>query len=352
MTTVKGVVKIGTLRYKVESAVVLPGAPTAPPTDPSPPGDRFPFAKGLVDRQNSPKAPAVKVSVIDNNWDLLEPSPGHYDFTVVRNDRAKAVSRGITASILRPQGGLAAPGWLMDAAGTVTVSDPQGIRPSFTTARVWNPYYRERARLLDLALAAEFDDDPHFRGITYWWAGTEFAEEPCIRQLGDATNRAAYAKAGLKSDVDFAQQLDDLHWLAHDSGWRRTPLQVFTSMPHQRLTSTGGVFQDKAFTTLFVSTLRALIPDSVLGVNNADQNSYPVHGHAGGWVYSLLAPYGGPRADQTVTYKKLGPDPVQALRDTINDFIAVRGRTLELPSGYVAMPASELAAFNARIVAA
>ena len=303
--------------------------------------------RGVVDRQNGIRYPGVISSVViqPNGYDL-EPVRGQRTAAVIDSAIAKARADGATGYVLRPQGGLAAPGWLKAITGTITVTDPQGVRPPFTTADVSHPAHVDWCKSVDQWLAGLYDDDPMCREYTWWAHGTEFAEEPTIRQLSDAANRAAYRAAGWSSEVDMAAQLEYLTWFPRESGWHRTPLQVFVQMGYQRLRPDGSMYQDWTHTESILTTARLHNPDAVLGVNNADQRSYVAPDR----VYELVGTYGGARRDQTVTWKKFGATDAAAaanLRTCLQTGPNAGVWTQEMPAGYHAINGAELASLDA-----
>lgn len=105
-------------------------------------------------------------------WDILEPSPGRFDFTLFDETIARLAAVGIRTIFCTPTA--APPRWLTRDHPEVLRVDSAGIpqrHGSRQHASHFSPFFRERSRVITRALAEHYKDNPHVIG---WQTDNEF----------------------------------------------------------------------------------------------------------------------------------------------------------------------------------
>lgn len=212
------------------------------------------------------------------------------------------------AAVLRLNGGMGESAAAKTKFGSVTLSDPQGVRPSFTTVNFTNPLYLNRVRQINDAVASVIEDDDFIREMFMWWCGTEFSVEWPILNASLAANRTAWLRAGYNQQEHIAMILGSPALFAES--FKRTLFATFMPMGFQRFDASG-VKQDMTVNTAFLDAVVLHQSDGVLGVDNADLASYGPNRPS---IYTLAKKYhdehGLARTDQTViTVKMQGGAP-------------------------------------------
>lgn len=290
--------------------------------------------RGLADRTGPPRLPGVRSCVLQVPLRDILSDTGRVNLDPIRrllDDTSRTDTTG--GVCLRIGAGPESPPAMLERGITLP---PVGAYGTITVPRIWEDWYQDSVRLVHAALASAFDGDERVREVTGWWQGFEFSEEWTIRRAADPTTRALLLDAGYDTSRDQAQVLGMV--AEHHAVWTRTPLQLFVSVPYQRVerTATGTrVTKDLAFTRAVLEAARAQSPDTVIGINNAAPTSWDTDP-----LYEFVAGFGGPRRDQTLAWSRLGAtdvDRAAGMRDTI---LAARGHVdvLELPYAYARWP--------------
>jgi len=234
--------------------------------------------------------------VLNYSWRQLEPAQGQFDFSEIESDLAALRAYNAAhpdrpaAAKLRVAGGVVAPEWVEQLAGTVTLN----LRDqSVTIGRFWTPVYRQSWRDLQTALAADYDNNPLVQEVAISSCSTA-TDEPFNLPRGPE-NDAQLQAAGF---TDAAYQACLTGALDDYAAWRATPLD-FTFNPFED-TDSGHPRPDPAFTTSLMATFRARFGQRAVLANHGLQPTVTARQAD---VYAELAKLGPPIAFQTISPK-------------------------------------------------
>lgn len=271
-----------------------------------PPPPVKPRTVGICDRAGStpytPGAPTV-VHVLASD---IAPTATSLDMGPLKAAIARAKAAGASACTLSIDGGVGESDDAKRVFGSVTLSDPQGLRPDHTTVAFWTPAYQARAKAINDAVAAVIEPDPFVREFMGWWNGAEFSPEWPIREASSPTNRAAWLKApGYSAAVDAANVVAMPQMFA--ASFKATRFCTWMPMTFQWVTPAGTLdrAQGEAVNRVFLDAMLKWTPTGVLGVDNADLASYGPNRPP---IYALALEYankGLARRDQTVITDKM-----------------------------------------------
>lgn len=293
---------------------------------------------GLVDRNRVPSAGYVgavpNVVIHARLADLCPTRGGQPVWDVIDSQLRAAKAAGVRGARLRVTTGRDAPTWLAAQVGTYQVTQSSGEAPiTYHCPRWWTPAYTATHLAFDARLAARYNADPFIHEVQIWAVGSTYSAETAIREFSDKAVIAAAVAAGFTTARDVA------HCYAFVSGmaahWTTTRLTAWVPMAWQVLDH-GKVHRDMAVSLAYAKHVRAAQRGAVIGIDNADQVAY-----ARDPTYTMVGALGGPRADQTATWEKLGSSPANLLT-TIRDATAAGVSSLELPWGYTHVTAGAL----------
>jgi hypothetical protein len=236
-------------------------------------------------------------AVLNYSWRQLEPAPGQFDFAAIDADlvglrayNAAHPDRPVAAK-LRVTGGILAPAWVEQSAGTVTLNLKSH---SVVIGRFWTPVYRQDWRALQTALAAAYDNNPLLREVAISSCAT-VTDEPFNLPHGPL-NDAQLQAAGFTDAADQAcltGALDDY------AAWHATALD-YTFNPFVD-TQDGHPRPDPAFTTGLMEAFRARFgARAVLANHGLEASVTPRQAD----IYAELAQLGPPIAFQTFSPKQ------------------------------------------------
>lgn len=263
---------------------------------------------GMCNRQGKGGLPPGSSIVVHVPLSQLAPTVGAFKANVLTDAIAAAKATGAYACSVALDGGASESADAMSTFGTVTLGDPQGVRPPTITVRTWLPDYQ--AHVVDvMAQAAPIvEADPFCREFIMWENGWEFTGEWPIRQASTQANRDAMLAAGFDHALDEAAILSSVDRYA--AWFESTLVYSWVPMAYQRVLPNGSLDSNanrQAFTAQWVAKFwQVLGPQAVLGVDNADLQSY---GPGRPYPYDLAYQYaqlGMKRRDQTVTAAKMG----------------------------------------------
>lgn len=272
-------------------ALVPPPAPAPPPPDEFTPTigvwgsygqgpdlpDEIIDNKGIVGLQ------------IDDDWDLLNPNEGEYDFSRLDVMVANAAAAGFKVTIATTASHYHTPQWVIDASDTADVIymlDPTAAHSTFcnsmATCLPWSDPFRQARLDLQAAVGAHFADNPVVEGYMIQFANHHSQDWNVQDLVGPITCPGPFCSAiipGINciskvsnldgtctAEVDQAQQ-----WV--DAGWSE---ELFVACgkeiidaaalawPNQRLELPIGGISDSRMAANYSSPAKALI-DYVFG---------------------------------------------------------------------------------------
>jgi hypothetical protein len=339
------------LRLPVLSAVVLAGALLAPAVLHGT-GDAAvrqygatalkPPIRGLIDRIGEPDPGTesyISAYVVRVRWADLQPTP--FGPIVADNAIDQAIARvrlpdmaGRMSLKLRVLAGVDAPEWAKEIGGAplAYLNNQAGANVAGgTIGRFWLPDYGKAYADLQRKLAHRYDFVPEIREVTVDRCSTIY-DELFVRQAGEPQNVAALAGAGYTTTADHTCILQAID--AHKV-WRYTTSDVdFSPLPNVL-----GVGQDLTFTLDAMDYCRASL-GARCGLENNALSSAKLTSPKFVVMYQRMAELGGALTFQTATSSRIG-DWTQAL----DAAVAMHALSVELPYGYDAWPAADLAGY-------
>jgi hypothetical protein len=259
---------------------------------------------GILTRDGRP-LPAKAGTIVHVPLSSLAPSGTTFNAKVLTDAIAAAKTIGAASATLSVDGGSEESDANKKAYGQVTLQDPQGTRPPHSVIAMWKDDYQAHIKDLLPKIADVVEDDPFVREVMYSWGGAEFSVEWTIREASTPANRQAWLSQGFDAELDMANILA-APAMFKAAGFAKTRMAVFTSMFYQHIYPDGTMKQDKDFTAKWLDAATTLLPNIVLGINNADLASY---GPNRPEIYNVMLAYaqkGFARHDQTVTAVKMG----------------------------------------------
>lgn len=270
-----------------------------------------PRTLGMRSRNGKPSPPGAPVAV-HVAISAIAPTHNTLNMTPLRNAIAAAKATGAAGCNLSLDGGVGESDDAKGFFGSVSLIDPQGLRPDHVTVLFSTPAYQQRAEEITAAVAAVVEPDPFVREMMMWHNGAEFSPEWPIREAGSPSNRATWLTTpGYDVDQDAANivAMPEMY----SRYFHQTRVSTWMPMGFQRITGTPSsskVTQDYTVNRAFLDNMVRWQPSLfawALGVDNADLNSY---GPNRPTIYALALEYADRllRTDQTVTTVKMGAD--------------------------------------------
>ena len=313
---------------------------------PAPPTDGKPLAAGLLTASAMP--PQDWRSIIGGwvpvvEWRDLQPTAdGPIDTSVIDGLIARADDAGLILR-LRIFAGRAAPDWVKQRFGTVTVVDPyDGI--TATVPRWWEPGYMESYSSFQAKLAALYDGNPTIRSVTVSGAMTIYAE-PFLRGIASSTTRANLLAAGYTPEAD---QQAILASIDAQTAWQQTR-QIMTFNPWQYVNADGTYGWSVDFTLQAMDHFRAVFGSRAILQNNSIRSSWTTGTMPGGYepMYEHMVSLGDPISFQTAQSSRVGD-----LAAVLDWCIQQGAHAVELQGGFDTMITKEQAAlFDLRLEA-
>jgi len=263
---------------------------------------------GMCNRQGQGGQPPGSSIVVHVPLSQLAPDTHTFKPKVLTDAIAAAEATGAYACAVALDGGASESADAMSVFGSLSLTDPQGTRPPTVTVKTWTPDYQAYAASINERVAPIIEAEPFVREFIMWENGWEFTGEWPIRQASNATNRQQIIAAGFDHNLDEAAILASVDKYA---GWFKSTL-VYSWMPmaYQRVLANGSLDSNanrQAFNAAWLAKFwQVLGPRAVLGIDNADLNSY---GAGRPYPYDVAYQYaqlGMKRRDQTVTAAKMG----------------------------------------------
>jgi hypothetical protein len=263
---------------------------------------------GMCNRQGKGGQPPGASIVVHVALADLAPTVGTFKASVLTDAIAAAKATGAVACSVALDGGASESADAMSTFGSLTLTDPQGVRPPTVTVKTWTPDYQAYAASINAQAAPIVEAEPFAREFIMWENGWEFTGEWPIRQASNATNRQQIIAAGFDYRLDQAAILANIDQAAElfpsTLVYSWMPMAYQTVLPDGSLDTTAN---RQAFNAQWLAKFwQVLGPRAVLGIDNADLKSY---GPTRPYPYDVAYQYallGMKRRDQTVTAAKMG----------------------------------------------
>jgi hypothetical protein len=305
------------------------------------------WCAGLISRGGVPlsKLPFTGC-VVNVHWDDIEPEPGRYDFTEITAALDKSLAYGYPGIRLRLFGGIWAPQWLCDIAGSVHLVVP--TQSGTVVGDVPLPWAEEtrsaETRLLH-TLACEFDTNPALLDVTFGvGVMTVYAEWPFFWLTPyQPVNLAAWLAAGYTEAAARTALYHSLN--LHADLFTETRVYFANSLGKQSLDANGKPFNDLPFTVGFIAEARRLLGDRAIhGANGLGPGTIKSD------LYQLIAAQGRPLTFQTDVGARLGG--AAGLIAGLDWAVEVGAHGVEMPAGWDKMlTAQQMVDYSQRLLA-
>ena len=225
--------------------------------------------------------------------------------------------------------GIYAPDWAKSLAGPpIDISDPT-TGASGTVGRFWMEDFGAAYSDLEAKLAALYDSAPEIREVTISRCTTVYAE-PFIRDAKNTASVLALLAAGFTVAAD--KQCHQEEIAAHRV-WVHTRSDLSFN-PYQVIDGSGRT--DETFTDQMMDFCRSTLGARCVLANNSLRTplQFPL-------MYAHMHTLGPPIAFQTAVLNKIGD-----LGATLETAISMGAGSVELPTGFEALPVATLGGYN------